>query len=196
VRALPFEGDDAALVSAMLAGRTDATATFYSRYVKMVHGLCFRLMGPDAELDDVVHDVFIRAFESLARLRDPSALRSWLYGIAVHAVRIRFQKRRRQRWLRFMAPEDVPEPWSFPDAELSEAMREVYTILRDMDADERLALVLHRVEGMPLEDAAVAADMSLSTFRRRLARAESKFFARAGSKPALAQWLSRGGQDE
>lgn len=189
VRALPFEGDDAALVAAIAAGRPDATATFYDRHAARVHGLVFRLMGPDAELEDVVHDVFIRAFESIGRLRDPSALRTWLLGIAVHVVRIRFQRRRRQRWLRFMAPEEVPEVAHEIDTEAGEALREAYAILRDLDTDERIALIVHRVEGLPLHEAADATGMSLSTFRRRLARAETRFFARARSRPELESYL-------
>lgn len=148
VRSLPFEGDEAALVAAMARGRLDAGAAFYDRHVQAIHGLVFRLMGPDGEIDDVVHDVFVRALESLPRLRDPAALRSWLFGIAVRTVGIRFQKRTRQRWLRFMSPEnlpDVPVATSTPPTELGEALRHVYAILRGMDADERIALVLHRV---------------------------------------------------
>jgi len=195
VRSLPFEGDEAALVSAMANGRLDAGAAFYDRHVKGIHALVFRLMGPDAEIDDVVHDVFVRALESLPRLREPAALRSWLFGITVRAVAIRFQKRSRQRWLRFMAPDEVPEVASVGVAstDLGEALREVYAILRGMNAEERIALVLHRVEGLPLEDAAAACGMSLATFRRRLARGEAKFYSRARGRPALDEWLSEGG---
>jgi RNA polymerase sigma-70 factor, ECF subfamily len=195
VRSLPFEGDETALVAAMCCGRLDAGAAFYDRHVQAIHALVFRLMGPDGEIDDVVHDVFVRALESLPRLREPAALRSWLFGIAVRAVGIRFQKRSRQRWLRFMAPEEVPEMAAVPAAassDLGEALRDVYAILRGMDPDERIALVLRRVEGMSLEDAATAAGMSLATFRRRLARGEAKFFARAKSRPALDEWLAEG----
>src|SRR5258708_22136293 len=174
----------------MGAGRLDAGAAFYDRYAHAVPGLVFRLRGPDTETADVVHDVFVRALESLPRLRDPGALKPWLYGIAVRTVAIRFQKRSRQRWLRFMAPEDVPEMASMPpSSELGEALGELYAVLRGMDADERIALVLHRVEGLSLEDAAAAAGWSLSTYRRRLARGEAKFFARAESRPALAGWI-------
>jgi len=195
VRSLPFEGDETALVAAMSNGRLDAGAAFYDRHVQAIHALVFRLMGPDGEIDDVVHDVFVRALESLPRLREPAALRSWLFGIAVRAVAIRFQKRSRQRWLRFMAPEEVPEvaTSSAGYTELGDAVRDVYAILRGMDAEERIALVLHRVEDMSLEDAAAACGMSLATFRRRLARGEAKFFSRARSRPALDEWLSEGG---
>jgi RNA polymerase sigma-70 factor (ECF subfamily) len=193
IRSIPFDGDEEALVTALRRGRLDAGAAFYDRYARSVHALVFRLMGPDTDIDDVVHDVFVRALESLGRLRDPSALRSWLYGIAVRTVAIRFQKRSRGRWLRFMAPEEVPESAVMPfESELGEALREVYAILRGMDPDERIALVLHRVEGLPLEEAARAAGTSLSTYRRRLARGESKFFSRARSRPALEAWLSEG----
>jgi RNA polymerase sigma-70 factor, ECF subfamily len=193
VRSLPFDGGEEALVAALRAGRLDAGAAFYDRHVRSVHALVFRLMGPDAEIDDVVHDVFVRALESLDRLRDPSALRSWLYGIAVRTVSIRFQKRSRGRWLRFMAPEEVPEAVALPfESELGEALHEVYAILRNMDADERIALVLHRVEGLSLEEAARVAGTSLSTYRRRLGRGEAKFFARARSRPALEAWLDGG----
>jgi RNA polymerase sigma-70 factor (ECF subfamily) len=179
----------------MAKGRLDAGAAFYDRHVQAIHALVFRLMGPDAEIDDVVHDVFVRALESLPRLREPAALRSWLFGIAVRAVAIRFQRRSRQRWLRFMAPDEVPEVASAgaASADLGEALGEVYAILRGMNAEERIALVLHRVEGLSLEDAAAACGMSLATFRRRLARGEAKFYSRARSRPALDEWLSEGG---
>jgi RNA polymerase sigma-70 factor, ECF subfamily len=189
LRALPFEGDDRALVKGVLDGRADAAAALYSRHADAVHGLVFRLLGPDCEIEDVVHDVFLRALESLTRLRDPAALKGWLFGIAVHVARARIQRRVRQRWLKIMAPEDVPEVAWTPDTGLGEAMRDVYAILALLPADERIALVLHRVEGLSLEDAALACKMSLATFRRRLARGETRFFARARKRPAIASWL-------
>jgi RNA polymerase sigma-70 factor (ECF subfamily) len=177
------------LVRGILQGRTDAATAFYDRHVEAVHRLAFRLLGPDAELEDVVHDVFLRALESLARLRDPSALQAWLFGITIRVVRIRIQRRVRRSWLRIMAPEKVPEIGVVPDSGLGEAVQDVYELLDHLPVEERLAMVLHRVEGFPLEQAAASCDTSVATFRRRLARAETKFFARAVRRPALARWL-------
>jgi len=189
VRALPFDGDDEELVEGVLAGRADAASALYERHVEGIQRLVFRLMGPDTEIEDVVHDVFLRALESIARLRDPAALRPWLIGIAIRVVRIRIQRRMRQRWLKVMPPESVPEVATTPDMDLGEALRDVYAILQQLPPDERIALVLHRVEGLALEEAAASCETSLATFRRRLARAESKFFARAEKKATLATWL-------
>jgi RNA polymerase sigma-70 factor (ECF subfamily) len=189
VRALPFDGDDEELVDGVIAGRADAASALYERHVDGIQRLVFRLMGPDTEIEDVVHDVFLRALESIGRLRDPAALRPWLIGIAIRVVRIRIQKRMRQRWLKVMPPESVPEVAMTPDMDLGEALRDVYGILQQLPPDERIALVLHRVEGLALEEAAASCETSLATFRRRLARAESKFFARAEKKATLATWL-------
>jgi RNA polymerase sigma-70 factor (ECF subfamily) len=189
VRALPFEGDDSELVQAILAGRTDAATVFYDRNVDSVHRLAFRLLGPDTEIEDVVHDVFLRALESMSRLRDPAALKGWLFGITIRVVRTRIQRRIRQRWLKIMDPHKVPDVPITSEAGLGEAMRDVYAILEHLPADERIALVLHKVEGLSLEQAAAACETSLATLRRRLARAETKFFSRAEKKPALAPWL-------
>jgi RNA polymerase sigma-70 factor (ECF subfamily) len=189
VRALPFDGDDEELVEGVLAGRADAASALYERHVEGIQRLVFRLMGPDTEIEDVVHDVFLRALESIGRWRDPAALRPWLIGIAIRVVRIRIQRRMRQRWLKVMPPESVPEVAMIPDMDLGEALRDVYGILKQLPADERIALVLHRVEGLALEEAAASCETSLATFRRRLARAESKFFARAEKKATLATWL-------
>jgi RNA polymerase sigma-70 factor (ECF subfamily) len=194
VRSLPFEGDDAALVAALRERRADAGAAFYDRHARNVHGLVFRLMGPDPEVEDVVHDVFVLALESLPHLRDASALRSWVFGIAVRTVAIRFQKRRRQKWLRFFAPEEVPELAATTPAEgAREALANAHAILRGMDPEERVALVLHRVEGLAIEEGASAMGLSVATYRRRVARGEEKFFARARARPALRSWTTEGG---
>jgi len=194
VRALPFDGDDYELVRAILAGRTDAATVFYDRHVDAVQRLAFRLLGPDTEFEDVVHDVFLRALEAMPRLRDPGALKGWLFGITIRVVRTRIQRRIRRRWLKIMDPHEVPDLATTSDGGLGEAMRDVHAILDVLPAEERIALVLHKVEGLSLEQAAAACETSLATLRRRLARAERKFFSRAEKKPALAPWV--GGQHQ
>src|SRR6266498_986840 len=147
VRALPFDGDDSALVAGLRAGAPAAVAALYDRHVALIHGVVFRVLGPDRDHDDVVQDVFVRALESLPRLRDPKALRGWLVGIAVMTIRIYLQRRRRQRWLRFLPSHELPEQAAPSDDTAGDALEEVWAILRALPDDERIALVLCRVEG-------------------------------------------------
>lgn len=192
VRSEPALETDAELVNALKQGDGDAAGRLYDRHVASVHGLVYRLLGRTAELEDIVQEVFIYALSSIDKLRDPTVLRSWLLGIATGKVRAHVRKAWRRRWLSFLPQEELAE-LPLEDAEPhAELLREAYAILDQLPPDERIALLLCRVEGLPIHEAAQTSGMSLSTFKRRLARGESRFLTRAGQRPSLSQWLGGG----
>jgi RNA polymerase sigma-70 factor (ECF subfamily) len=194
VRTLPFRGDDAALVAAILGGHPAAAVAFHQRFVGKVHALLHRMLGSDQELEDTVHDVFMRALEALPKLRDPAALDSWMMGVTVRTARTRMQRRARRWWLRLMPTETVPEP-AVPagDPATQEALRATYRILDMLPVDERIALVLRFAAEMTIAEAASAAHVSSATLKRRIGRAERRFLELAQTEPALAGW-TRGGE--
>lgn len=179
---------DVMLVHALRGHDLGAAGRLYDRYALNVRGMVNRMLGADTELDDVVQDVFVAAITSIGKLREPAMLKSWLLGIAVGKVRDSLRARWRRRWLTFHPLEDLPEqaaPNTDPSLEL---VREVSGILDRLPPEERIALLLHRLEGLSLEEAAKTCDMAVSTFKRRLARGEAKFILRAKHRPALAEW--------
>jgi RNA polymerase sigma-70 factor, ECF subfamily len=191
VHPLPFSGDDARLVEALRQGSPSAIAHFYVLFADKVHRLLFRILGRDSELEDAVHDTFVRALESIHTLRDPRALRSWVIGIAIYAARIRIQRRRRRRWLQLLSPADLPEPaFSDPPPEAGEAVRALSRVLDKMPPDERIAVVLRLAEGMTLPEAADACGVSLSTFKRRFGRGQKMLRDLVLQEPALRAWLT------
>jgi RNA polymerase sigma-70 factor, ECF subfamily len=152
--------------------------------------MLFRILGPDSELEDTVHDTFVRALESIHTLRDAQALRSWVIGIAIFTARIRIQKRRRRAWLHLFPPEDLPERgFSGPAPEVGEAVRALSKVLDKMATDDRIAVVLRLAEGMTMPEAAHACGVSLSTFKRRFGRGEKIFQKLIAREPALQAWL-------
>jgi RNA polymerase sigma-70 factor, ECF subfamily len=182
---------DAMLVHALRGQDLAAAGRLYDRYAPNVRGMVHRMLGPDAELDDVVQDVFVAAITSVGRLREPAMLKSWLLGIAVGKVRDNLRARWRRRWLTFHPVEELPER-AAPSAHARvDLVQEVCSILDRLPAEERIALLLHRLEGLSLEEAAKTCNMSVSTFKRRFARGEAKFILRARYRPALAEWRSR-----
>jgi RNA polymerase sigma-70 factor (ECF subfamily) len=139
--------------------------------------------------------VITYAWERIDQLDDPRALKAWLTRIAVFTARKTIRRRRRRRWLTLFA--EVPEPvdgasysWAGPD--LQEAARCVYRILQGMPVDERIPFSLRMLEDLDLDATARACGVSLSTVRRRLARAERRFFKAARRYEALGPWLERG----
>lgn len=194
VRPLPFTGDDAALVAAIRAGHPGATAALFDRHATHVRRVLARVLGADPDLSDLLHDVFVRALDGVDRLEDPAALQGWLTSIAVYTARGCIRRRQARRWLRIVAPEEVPEvEANQASVEVTEALRAAYALLDRMSADDRIPFALRFIDGMELTEVAAACGVSLATIKRRLTRAQTRFTDGARKTPALAEWL-RGGE--
>jgi RNA polymerase sigma-70 factor, ECF subfamily len=187
-------GDDAALVRALRANRPEAAALFFKRHAAMVERVIGHILGFDAEAADVLQEVFGAALTSLHGLKDPALLKPWLSSVAANTARKVLRRRARQRWLRrFIDPSEerrlepvVPAV----DLEARRALRAVYATLSHMPSDERIAFALRFIDGMELSDVAATCRVSLATIKRRLVRAERRFYAHARREPDLAQWLT------
>jgi len=185
--------DDRALVRALREGHPAAKVELFDRYVGHVERILVRVLGQDAELADLLHDVFVRSLSAIDTLEAPEALKAWLTGIAVFTARECIRRRIRSRWLRFSAPEELPDvEGAAADDEGREALRATYVVLNRLGADDRIPFALRYVEGLELRDVAAACGVSLNTVKRRLARAERRFSALAAREPALRTWNGRG----
>jgi len=187
---LPAPESDELLVLSLRAGHPDAGTQLFDRYAPHVRRVLVRVMGPDSEILDLVHDVFVTALESVKRLVDPRALRAWLTQIAVFTARARIRRRVRGRILSFLPFSELPESEQAPtDFEASQAMQAVYRVLSGLDTDQRIAFALRFVAGMELTEVAASCGVSLATIKRRLSRAQASFASAAQHEPALAEWL-------
>ena len=146
----------------------------YRRYSRYVAAVVLRLDPRVPDLDDVVQDVFLAAAGGLKRLRDPGATRAWLATTTVRLVRRRLRVRRMWRWLG-LGPDARP-PAPLVDAGTSPVDRlllaAAYEVLDRLPVADRVAFVLHHIEGETLESAARMCRCSLATVKRRVARAQ------------------------
>ena len=189
----PVPESDAALVACLRSDPERGRMVLFDRYAGDVERVLYRLLGSDPDLTDLLHDVFITAMTSIRTLRDDSALRSWLVGVAVHTARHRIRRRRFLRLVRFMAPEDLPDcQATTPSQEVSDALRLTYRLLSRLSTDDRIAFSLRRIDGMSLAAIAEATGVSMSTVKRRVTRAEREFVTLALQYDALRVWLEQG----
>lgn len=197
LRAISFVGNDASLVAALRNRQPAAIAAFYDRYAQHMLKLLVRILGQDPELEDVHHEVFVRALGSIHRLEDPSCLTKWMVSVAVHSARTCLQRRYRGRWLKFFGPDELPEvapAESERNWDATAELRLTYELLERLPARERVLFTLRYIEGMGLAELAEACQISLATAKRQLKRAETRFTALAGRHAALADWMERGGR--
>jgi RNA polymerase sigma-70 factor (ECF subfamily) len=168
---------DAALVVQARAGERWAQEALFRRHARMVNGLAFRLMGRDEDVDDLVQDSFLSAFRGLDRLANPQAFASWLASIVVRTAHKLIRRRRLMTrfGLRRNTPLDV-EALIAPNAPAGIAadLARVYGCLDALGSEVRIALVLHRVDGLSIPDVAAQMKLSVSTVKRRLKVAEQR----------------------
>lgn len=152
----------------------------------------YRLCAPDllrwvahivlgsADVEDIVQDTFVSAFDGIRKLKEPAAFRSWLRTIALTKIRRTFRRHRLLRRLGLDSVESVEvESIASADAprEVLDEIRLIAKLLNQLPIDEGLALSLRRVEGYGLEEIAAIMNLSLATVKRRLVAAERQFAA-------------------
>lgn len=196
-RTISFVGDDHSLVAALREGHPAAIAAFHDRYAEHMRRLLVRILGHDSELEDVHHEVFLRALSSISSLEDPECLTKWMVSVAVFSARTCLQRRYRGRWLQFTSPFELAQndralyehDWNaFAELEVT------YQLLDRLPADERILFTLRFIDGMELVALAEACHVSLATAKRRLKRAESRFLALASRHPLLGTRIDEGGR--
>lgn len=172
---------DAALVKAAQGGASWAEEALARRHIDAVMLLVERLLGSSNDVEDVVQDAFLYAFQGLPKLSVPSAFKGWLFRIAINRVRRTIRKRRLLRAVGL----DSSEQSVFLDEVAHERIRpEVRSelaaldqVLRQLPTDQRVAWMLRHVEGYSIKDVVRLTCCSDSTVKRRIAAAHKKVTA-------------------
>jgi RNA polymerase sigma-70 factor (ECF subfamily) len=128
-----------------------------------------RLCRPIAlsETPDAVQESLIAVFQSLPRLKDPTALYAWVRTITVReAVRV---ARRAARETPVSELEDLPGPGS------TELAADVHDVLRRLSCEHRAVLVLRELEGLDERSASDLLNVPSGTVKSRLHRARNSF---------------------
>jgi RNA polymerase sigma-70 factor, ECF subfamily len=176
---------DAALVLAARAGEAWAQEALFRRHAPMVNGLAFRLMGRDSDVDDLVQDAFVTAFARLNALDDPQAFAAWLGSIVVRTAGKVIRRRvllERLGLRRRREPVDIDAVATrVAGPDVAAELRRIYERLERLPAEQRIAFLLRRVEGMDLQEIATTTGVSLATAKRRIAAAQQ----------AVERWADR-----
>ncbi len=163
--------DEETLVAGTLAGKRWAQQEVWYRFAPMVHGLLRRSLSPRHDHDDLVQEVFLRVFRRLHTLEKPSALRSFVYSVAVRVVSEeirRFQVLQRAHTQLVIIADDGGDRGA--DFEARDTLQRIQHVLDGMKDKHRAVFVLRHVEGMDLQEIADGLGISLATVKRYLVK--------------------------
>lgn len=181
------QADDATLARAAAAGDPRATGVLWDRFSPLVRRMLRRTLGPHAEVDQLLQDVFLRVVRQLSGLPEASALEPLVVSVTVRVLSAELRRHRVRRLLRRRgARPDAGSPVSAAD----DALAALYRILDELDAEARLVFTLRHFEGLPIAALASALDASLQTAKRRLARASEHVRAAVSRDAALSAYAA------
>ena len=165
--------DDEGLVRSALAGDQRAFGELANRYRDAAFGIAFHRLGDFEAARDAAQEALVTAYLDLPTLRDPSKFGNWLYRIAgMKAAAIR---RRQQITVSLDAP-GIAERLSSEPApiESEENTRLVRDALSTLSENERLAVILHYVNGYSHAEIGDMLGASIPAVKSRIHRARGR----------------------
>ena len=150
-------------------GEREAFDALIDRWHEPLHHYARRVAGTDEGADDVIQDVWLRVLRGIARLKDPSRLRPWLFGITRRVLMDRLRVKYSNVDVVPVEEDALAAAGSEDDIEAElESMQEALTRLPLI---EREVLTLFYLRELTLAEVADIVDVPVGTVKSRLHRA-------------------------
>ncbi|MEZ4444330.1 MAG: sigma-70 family RNA polymerase sigma factor [Polyangiaceae bacterium] len=177
------------LVQRAQAGDEAAFAELFRKHRSVVAAIAYRMLGPSADIEDVVQEVFLQVHRSLPDFRNQAKFTTWLHRVAVNVV---LMTRRRAKSRPTYTHEDAARHEAYdgpaPDQHLARSRRleAFHGLLEKLSDKKRTVFVLHELEGMAPAEIAKVVDCPVLTVRTRLFYARRELAQMMRSEPTLA----------
>ncbi|HEY9739617.1 MAG TPA: sigma-70 family RNA polymerase sigma factor [Coleofasciculaceae cyanobacterium] len=165
---------DSELVLHCQQGNQQSFRQLYQRYQQRVRSTLYQLCGAEA-LDDLVQEVFLRAWKGLPQLRQASQFSTWLYRICWNVASDQRRQFAQQRSFNSKLRAGM-EALPLQDSKLSQApdLMELHYQdivqrgLQQLSFEHRAVLVLHDLEDLPQKEVAQILGIAVGTVKSRL----------------------------
>jgi len=165
------------LVKRAKDGDETAFGFLVDRYKGAVHALAYRKLGDYHEAEDVVQEVFIRAYQKLNTLREPGNFAGWLYVITANCCRMHLRGRYRKTARTIPLDQVSEKQWNSISLRRhidEERRRLVRDALAELPEGDRTVITLHYMGGMSCKEIARFMGTSVGAIKDRLYRARKK----------------------
>lgn len=169
------EDTDEGLMAHIQKGDHQAFAVLARRHTDRFYGLAWRLLGNDAEADDVVQDAFLKLWSQPALFRIDAGVKftTWFYRVVSNMALDKL--RGRKRWagpeiLEGMTDKGKPSDQAYEEKEMQRLMAQSIAALPER---QKLALTLCFYEGLSVADAAQVIGVGEKAVESLLMRAKS-----------------------
>ena len=188
-------GADSVSLAVLLSQQDpEAQTVAWQRFAPMVNAMLTRTFGTGYDTEDLAQDIFLALFRSVHALREPRALKAYLLSITVRTIRYELRRKGSARRALIKHYALVADVWSSapPSVEAREALVRFCRILNKLKSGDRMAFSLHFFDGLDLTAVSEALGVSMSTTKRRLARAKRWVARHSQRDAALVDYFVEG----
>lgn len=165
------ECDDRELIAAIRGGSEPAFNMLVDRHQQAVRTFLRRLLGNDADADDMAQETFLAVWTHARSFRDEGDVRSWLCGIAWRKA-----KGAQRSWFRRATRDTIHHELSSNVAEgaLIEDRLAVKAALQALPLEQRAAVTLCMICGFSHPEAAKILGTPLGTVKSHVVRGRER----------------------
>jgi len=168
---------DRQLVELAQAGDLDAFEILYHRHKDRLYTVAVGILGNHNDAQDIVQEAYLRSFSRLEKLRKETSILAYLLRVVSNAAIDILRSRRTSATVPFeganQGVDAIPDVQRSPETAVEEANRD--SILREallaLPQDQRVVVVLHHIEGLPVQEIAKQLKIPVGTVKSRLGRA-------------------------
>ena len=164
-------------MTALSIARPDFSEVF-SQHLAYVWRVLRHLGVRGSDIEDAAQEVFVVVHRRLPAWEPRADLRSWLYAIAWRISRDHRQKAWNRKSTSIESePELASNDTPHEQVAARQALARVQRVLETLEEEQRMVFVLYEIEGVPMEDIAVAMSCPVKTAYSRLRLARERIRA-------------------
>jgi RNA polymerase sigma-70 factor, ECF subfamily len=175
---MPESLSDESIVERVQGGDAEAFGVLVSRYEEKMLRYVRRFLFGYEDAEDIVQDVFIKAYTNIQSVDTKRKFSSWLYRVA-HNESINMIKKKKKEAVPFFDPETLfPHPVATKGTDDivhdKELKKMIDTTLQELSVKYREPLILYYIEEMSYKEISEILRIPTSTVGVRIKRAKEK----------------------
>ena len=171
-------------IKSLKEGNESAFKALVDQFQDRVFRTCLGFFETEQEAEDIAQEVFIEVYFSIRRFREEAKLSTWIYRITVSKCLQEIRKKQRKKRFPLFYPEHQTDQkldcvedkdncnHPFLQLENKERAEVLYSALNKLPSSQRVAFVLHKIEGQSYEEISKVMDTSVPSVESLIHRAK------------------------
>jgi RNA polymerase sigma-70 factor (ECF subfamily) len=171
------------LIKKLQEGDQMGFTTLMDLYQNMIYNTALGIVQNEADADDITQEVFEQVYISIGSFKGDSKLSTWIYKITISKSLDHIKKKKRKK--RFGIVKSLfgdsevenysPVEFNHPGVQLEQKERasELFAALKQLPDKQKIAFILHKVEGQSYQEIAEIMNKSLNAVEALMSRAKA-----------------------